>query len=65
MRRGGGGWVQGCSDFFQELRFLGGVHIASVACSDSKFSGNVGNFLGEWLRFNLSSLVDIFAGLGG
>ena len=68
MENGAGGgvvWVQGCSDFFQELRFLGGVHNASVACRDCKFSGKVGNFLGEWLRFSLSSLVEIVAGLGG
>ena len=62
---GGGGWVQGCSDFFRELRFLGGVHNASVACRDCKFSGKVGNFLRKWLRFSLSSLVEIVAGLSG
>ena len=51
----GGCWVQGCLDFFQELRFLGGVYNGSFcSCRDCKFSGKVGNFLGEWLRFSLS-----------
>ena len=54
MENEGGVLGSGLFRFFSGIAIFGRGLQWFCSCRDCKFSGKVGNFLGEWLRFSLS-----------